>query len=219
MRRLNDIYRDYKIPAGLQLHQIRVASVALYVAEYFGNTVDREKIILAGLFHDMGNIIKSEISLMPDLFEPEGVEYWEKVKSDFVEKYSNDEHVARDAIARDVGLSREIITLMGSGGFSNLESIVDRGSEELKIFQYGDSRVAPHGIMSVAERFREARERASLRTQRIRPLTHDDRFEFLLGKAVELELQLVSYAHFDPLQITDENLESLQRELSEYMVV
>ena len=218
MRTVKEIYTEYNIPPGLQAHQLRVAAVAAYVCDYFDNTVDKERIVLAGLFHDMGNIIKSDVTQMPDLFEPEGPEYWQEVKVAFREKYGDDELHARNLIAERIGLSEDVIHLMKSAGFAKLETIVDQGSEELKIFQYGDSRVGPYGILSLEDRFREGRERA-VKSGRVSGIaTRADRFEVLLEKAKELETQLVSYAHFDPAEITDASIESTVNELWDYSV-
>src|SRR3989344_8748672 len=105
MKTPREIYSAYKIMPSLQLHQLRVAAVAKLLCEGCTKPINEHDVILACLFHDMGNIIKSELSYFPDFTEPEGVEYWERVKADFVEAYGTDSHTANIAIAKEIGFS------------------------------------------------------------------------------------------------------------------
>ena len=72
---------------------------------------DYGHLIAACLFHDMGNIIKSDLKKFPEFLEPEGLEYWDRVKKEYVEKYGKDEHAATVAIARAIPLKTDSITL------------------------------------------------------------------------------------------------------------
>lgn len=100
---IQDAYVKYQIPPKLQMHQYRVAGVALGIAESISVAkVDTENIVRACLLHDMGNIIKFNMSLFPEFFEPEGIDFWRKVKRSFIKKYGPDEHVATMEIAREI---------------------------------------------------------------------------------------------------------------------
>ena len=55
---IQEIYTKYKIMPSLQLHQYRVAGVAMYLCERVKMKIDTDNIIAACLLHDMGNIIK-----------------------------------------------------------------------------------------------------------------------------------------------------------------
>ena len=81
--KISEIYRKYRIPPQLQLHQLRVASIAKYICDNLKVPVDIEEVVSADLLHDMGNIIKFDLSLFPEYLEPEGLEYWQGVKNDF----------------------------------------------------------------------------------------------------------------------------------------
>ena len=84
MRTIQQIYSDYKIMPNLQLHQLRVASVAKIIAENFKEKLDKESIVIACLFHDMGNIIKFNFSYFTEFLKPEGLEYWQAVKNEYI---------------------------------------------------------------------------------------------------------------------------------------
>jgi len=56
------IYEKYKILPALQQHMFRVASVAKMIAEHMVIDVDIDCITKAALLHDMGNILKFNLS-------------------------------------------------------------------------------------------------------------------------------------------------------------
>ena len=109
MRTAGEIYAAYTIMPALQLHQLRVAAVGKMIADHFSGTLHSNDVILACLFHDTGNIIKFDLDndVLSQLREPEGKEYWQRVKDEWIAKYGNDEHVASLAIAHARSDSRK----------------------------------------------------------------------------------------------------------------
>ena len=101
MRRIQDIYDKYQILPILREHQLRVAAVAKMLCLNLKKPVKTEQVVLACLFHDMGNIIKFDLKSFPEFYEPLGVAYWQKVKEDFIIKYGHDEHEANIAISKE----------------------------------------------------------------------------------------------------------------------
>ena len=57
----------------------------------------------------MGNIIKSDLTVFPEFREPEGLDYWQNVKDDYVKKYGTDHHAANAIIAREIGLVDRVV--------------------------------------------------------------------------------------------------------------
>src|SRR5437899_3061825 len=94
MKVISDIYNKYKIMPTLQKHMLRVAAVASLICDSIGLPVDRESVIAACLVHDLANIIKFRMNVIPEFFKPEGVEYWQKIKEEYIGKYGEDEHEA-----------------------------------------------------------------------------------------------------------------------------
>ena len=164
MTTAQDIYTRYRINAGLQLHQLRVAGVGLIVARAQKTPVDEVAVVHACLFHDVGNILKSDPPLFPSLFEPEGVEYWLRIKQEFEMKYGSDEHVATEAIVQEIGLPEVSVQLIRGISFSRIDEISRHGSREQQIVQYADMRVAPYGVVSLRERIEEGAKRYALRS-------------------------------------------------------
>lgn len=163
MRTVQDIYTAYRINSGLQLHQLRVAGVAQLIVRAQSIPVDEQAVVHACLFHDMGNILKSDPPLFPSLFEPEGVEYWLRVKQEVEMKYGTDEHVATEAIVQEFGLLEASVQLIRGIRFSHIDEISRTGSREQQIVQYADMRVAPYGVVSLRERVEEGAKRYALR--------------------------------------------------------
>ncbi len=58
MKNASEIYAEYRLMPNLKQHQFRVAAVAEIICKNLSEVVDKDNIILACLYHDMGNIIK-----------------------------------------------------------------------------------------------------------------------------------------------------------------
>ncbi|HVM73982.1 MAG TPA: HD domain-containing protein [Candidatus Paceibacterota bacterium] len=92
MRTVEQIYEHYRLPNGLRLHQLRVASVAKMICGSFAGVLDIEDIVRACLFHDMGNILKMDTDkFVGSLWGPEPKAYWERVKEEYIKKYGPSE--------------------------------------------------------------------------------------------------------------------------------
>ncbi len=63
MRKISEIYEEYKIMPNLREHQLRVAAVAAQICDNFNKPLNKKEIITACLLHDMGNIIKFKLEL------------------------------------------------------------------------------------------------------------------------------------------------------------
>jgi len=86
MKSPKEIYREYRLMPSLSLHQLRVAAVAKLICDSFKERIDTNNVVLACLYHDMGNIIKFDLNYFPEFTKPEGLEYWQKIKEDYIKK-------------------------------------------------------------------------------------------------------------------------------------
>lgn len=209
MRTPAEIYAQYKIMPNLQLHQLRVAAVGKTLAEKYDEPVNVRDVILACLFHDMGNIVKFDLNKFPEVLQPEGIGYWEQVKADVVQKYGPEQHIASGAIAREIGLSDTVIEMIGGAGFSKISAIVACDSQELKLVQYADLRVAPHGIVSMQERFDDF-------ARRYAPQKGEDTAALEAGW--ELESQILWHVSLKPEDLNDVSLAAEVEKLRDYWV-
>ncbi|MFW5703170.1 MAG: HD domain-containing protein, partial [Candidatus Dojkabacteria bacterium] len=115
---IQQAYVKFQIMPSLQLHQLRVGAVAKLILEHSPGKLERGEIITACLLHDMGNIIKFDLDLLPQFLLPEGKAYWQGVKTDFIKKYGSDEHEATVKIAKELDVSDKTLVLMSNIGFS-----------------------------------------------------------------------------------------------------
>jgi hypothetical protein len=218
MRTAQQIYDEYRIMPSLQLHQLRVAASAKLIADNSSRTVDTKTVILGGLFHDMANIIKSDLKYFPEFVEPEGFEYWNKVKQEFIKRYGSLPHEANVALAADIGLPKEVTTLIDSISFSKLAEVLADTSYERKILQYADLRVGPYGILTLAERLSEGKKRyRATRTDRVY-YDSDKEFDTLARAAKEVEEQVFSGARIGAENVNDKTVAPLIDELRNYGV-
>ncbi|MCR4281094.1 MAG: HD domain-containing protein [Candidatus Kaiserbacteria bacterium] len=215
MKALREIYSEYKIMPSLQLHQLRVASVGGLICESLSVPINKNDVILAGLFHDMGNIIKSDLAYFPDFIEPEGTEYWQKVKDEYISEYGNDSHKAMEMIAREIGLSENVLEIIDNIGFSNAEEVRSYGSWELKVCIYSDWRVGPRGVLTMKERLDEARRRYAERNMGDIIKSSEEEFIKLLNACVAIEKQLEEVG-FHPEDATDERIAPIMKNLWDF---
>lgn len=209
-----EIYSEYRIMPGLQMHQLRVAAVGKTVCDSLKVPIDSDAVVTACLFHDMGNIIKSDLTMFPEFFGEHDAAYWENVKKEYLAKYGTNEHHATIAIGKELGLPEKAITLMDSVGFTHLETTRDGASLEQKVVQYSDLRVAPHGVVSLSERLEEGRRRYEGRGHHDFPETKI-RYAELVAAAEEIERQIFALANIKPDSITEESVQAAIAELRE----
>ncbi len=205
MRPVRDLYRDYKIMPSLAAHQFRAAGVAWAIMDAIDERAlpslpHRSEVISACLLHDMGNILKFDLSYFPEFLVPEGSAYWEGVKADFGAKYGVDEHAATLQIAREIGVSALTREYIDAVGFPKAVEATEGDSMEKKICCYADQRVAPRGVVSLGERWKEGSGRYAGRSRRAADEGYAARQTAALA---ELETQIFEHAAIAPDAITE----------------
>lgn len=212
--KISEIYTEYKIMPVLQEHMFRVAAVASLICDNLDEKVNKEEIITACLLHDMGNIIKSDLQFLPELLKPEGREYWQKVKDGFIEKYGNADHEAHVQIAKEIGVSREVIRLIDQVRFSLLCVQKDGNDISAKITHYADGRADPYGIVSYEGRMEEAKVRYKDR-DKLFPLENREK---LIECGKDIEKQIFAKCKIKSEDITNETVASIILRLKDFMI-
>jgi hypothetical protein len=215
MRRILDIYKEYKITPGLQMHQLRVAAVAAQICDSIDAVVDRKFLITASILHDMGNIVKFDLTQTQSIFGSPDTEIYnlQKTQNEFIKKYGVDEHEATANILREIGLPEKIIQLTSRISFLNVCVDKDKDDWVLKILQYADLRVGPMGVLSFKERTDEGKKRYANRST----LSEEERNK-LLACGRELEEQIFSKCKIKPEDINDESVKPLIEELRNFEI-
>ncbi len=128
-----EIYDIYKIMPNLQIHQLRVAAVEQILCNSIPDFKETKEVVTTCLLHDMGNIINFDLNYFPEFIEPEGLEYWQKVKDDYIQKYGRDEHRATRSIISELVDSEKIKEYVDQVGFSKLQETKEKSSLVKKI--------------------------------------------------------------------------------------
>lgn len=214
MKNIIEIYKEYKIMPNLVQHQIRVAAVAMQICNSLNITIDKDSIVKACLIHDMGNIIKFDLSLFPEWSSPEGEDYWESVKSEYIAKYGDREHNASNSIASELGVSFKISELIKCVDSSLIKQITNEDDFEKKICIYSDNRVSPHGIVSAEEHSLEAKERYKNHKH-----AFNEESRLLFNKDLNLiEKQIFSISNIKPEDINDESVKDYLEKLKNTLI-
>lgn len=159
-----EIYRKYQIMPQLEEHMLRVAGVADVILE---NLIlapalserERGEVVLACLLHDIGNIVKFDFSVFPETTVEKGLEYWQKIKAETIEKYGADSHTATHNMLKEFGVLERVLELVDSIGFSQAKENMESQDFAKKICAYADMRVLPRGVGSLEERMQDLRVR------------------------------------------------------------
>ena len=177
--------------------------MAKQICDAIAEPLDKEGVVDVCLVHDMGNIIKFDLTYFPDFVQPEGLEYWQGVKDEYIQKYGPEEHVATEMICKEIGLSDTQIEYLEAVGFSRVKKAFASESLEKKICCYADQRVGPRGVLSVQERLIDGRKRYEGRKDKAMVL---DQFEELAVALQALEQEIFSHISIVPTDISDESI-------------
>jgi hypothetical protein len=209
------IYDEYGVMPQLVMHQLRVAAVAHVIVDAFSGPLHVEELISACLLHDMANILKFDLSYFPEFLEPQGLAYWEGVKEGWREKYGSDEHAATLAVARKIGVSELTLDYIDAVGFSNAVENQKSNVFEKKIAPYADMRVAPHGILSLAERMDDANRRYASRYDEVNT---ESKVAMSRDALRLMEQQIFARTDILPADITDASCEKYIVALKSFQV-
>ncbi len=198
----------------LQMHMYRVAAVAYLVCENFDQEISRDEIITTCLLHDLGNIIKSRLEYFPDFVQPEGIEFWQKVKDEYIAKYGTDENVATYEIVKELKLDH-LLPHIKSFGFAKSCTNAESSDFIKKICYYGDMRVAPLGVVSIRERMEEGINRYKGHTRVFLP---DDQYEKVVVCHSQIQDQIFAHCKIKPEDINDEAVKPIIEKLKDFVI-
>jgi len=215
MAKIKQIYKKYKVPANLQLHMYRVTAVAQVIADNFEDKLEKHELVIACLFHDIGNIIKFDLKLFPKFLRPEGYDYWKNVQDEFIMKYGEDEHEATFKIAKEVGISERAYEILTAVGFAQAEEIHKQEDFNKKIILYSDQRVGLNGIISMQERHEEGRERYLKRRNKNVGDDSLENFMKLASFMEQIESQVFDKCKIKPEEIADELIQPIIERLND----
>jgi len=210
MWKITDIYTEYKIMPQLQMHQFRVAAVAKQICNSLKIEINEPSIITACLLHDMANIVKFDLEHFPEFLEPQGLNYWQSVQKEFIEKYGEDDHEATRNLVHGMDLSLQTLNLLDKCLDHTVKENIGSFGIEACICKYADTRLSPHGIMPLRERLEEWQRRDSRITKEYMENTYHT---FKL-----VEENIFSHSNIKPEDINDESVRGIIEELKNFEI-
>ncbi len=205
-RDIGQIYDRFEILPDLRMHMERVTAVGELIIDNLPEGIElygREDVVAALLLHDLGNIVKfdfSDSSMWQGYTEKE-MRRWLGVRERVAAHYnSTDDHLVTQQMAAELGASGRVLFLVSGMLLENMNRVIHSEDLALKICAYSDQRVAPRGVVTLAERFRDLRRRYAHRPGR---LTLNDGSYALVE---ELERQVLGAASMAPGDISDGSL-------------
>lgn len=214
-KKILEIYNEYKIKENLQHHMLRVAAVAFIICDNFDEPLPKEDILMACLFHDMGNIIKSDLTYFPEFNEPEGVEYWQNIKDEYIDKYGKNEHHATLQIMKELDLPTNVVDVVSKVDFYLACNNLNDNNFVYNIVNYADWRVDPYGIVSYEERMEEGNRRyKNMKGYSL----EGKKLQKLLACGKEIEKQIFSKCKIKPEDINDEMVKPIISSLKDFVI-
>jgi len=217
MKNIIEIYKEYNLMPNLQEHQLRVAAVVKIICDNITTPVNSEIIVIAGLLHDMGNIIKFDLEYFPELNKPEGLDYWLSIQKEYIQKYGEDEHKATIVIMKELEVNPEIVRLVDSMSFRNLCDQATSEDFSVKIIQYADMRVGPYGVLSYEDRMIEGIKRYKNHKKLHNAIQEDEHKRFIACGA-DIESQIFAKCKIKPEDINDESVGLVIDTLREFVL-
>jgi 5'-deoxynucleotidase YfbR-like HD superfamily hydrolase len=199
------IYDRFRVPQSLRLHMLRTAAIGgLVCAHWKGPRIRREDVVATMLIHDLGNIVKMDIGTEKGKEilgeEVARLEYWKSVREETIAAYGNDDHLATERMARELGASGRILSILQQKTSANNRRIAESDDWELKICAYADQRTGPFGILSLDERFEDLKRRYAVRGH---PLAQGPARDMLVACAFMIERQVLGHTDLAPEGISD----------------
>ncbi len=212
-----EIYEKYGTPSNLQKHMLMAAALSNIICNSWkGQQINRERIVTVMLLHDMGNVVKMNLT-KKEYLPPENqdISYWRALQNKYIVRYGTDDHIVTYNILAELGLDKDYLWLVLNKIFINNEMIANSNNYELKICAYADQRAGPNGIVTLQERFDELRRRYGNNPQA--SINHP-RAQYLINAAYEIESQILQYTSVDLSQLTNKEISLEMENLSKYRV-
>lgn len=194
---------------------LTVAAVGQYIiAHWQGPALDGPSITAALLLHDVGNLVKFDLSESARVIEPAlFTDEWRERQRSMREKYGAYSHQATLSMLRELEVPEKIQQLVRGMDASNVCAIAS-DSWEQQICQYADLRVTPRGVVSLEERLQDLHERYASKY----PNWSDTLFAENGECAKKIEQALQNHTSADITSVPAEKIQAYLVELSHFAV-
>ena len=188
----------------LATHMLRVGAIGKLIAENWNSKSDSEAVTRLCLLHDMGNIVKFDLSdgVEKGKFgEIKNLPHWRQIQKEYLDKYGKSAHDATTGILAEAKLEKFIpyISEEEKLYFAEArESELGQAAIPSIILMYSDCRVKPSGVVSYRERIDDLKARyGGVGTDTWYDWTYW--FEEWMQRQVKIDLQSITEEMVTPL--------------------
>jgi hypothetical protein len=207
------IFERYHLPQLLQTHLWRTASLMeLLLKHWRGPQVDASLLIETMLLHDLGNLVKFDLSDTTPimLLTQTELPMYRALQAEWHQKYGKVVDAVTVAFIKELRLKNgpimsHIILNHASGTEA---TTVTQDDWIQKLCDYTDFRIAPHGLVTLKERFDDLGKRYATRASGWETAA---KVAQKLNFFTTIETQLQAQIKLDLTQITAADLEPLSR--------
>lgn len=153
---IQDIYNHYTILPSLQQHMLRVGAFTISILNSIRKSnisINEQSCISTALLHDLWNIVKFDMSLYPQLFEPKWLAYWTKRKNETLETYWFPADMATLAMIDSLNLqpwTKQLVNTFLHNHFHN--ALHDWLPLEVLIIHFADMNIWKEGYLHRRQR-------------------------------------------------------------------
>lgn len=192
-----EAYLKLEIPPNLQEHMLRVGALLSILGEHWkGEEIDVESLVMAGLFHDLANILKFDFDKL-ELLGKEALKSndWKRVQTKVRETYGDDLQRATLVMGKEIGLNDAVLRIIEGMEWERAHIVLKQRDWEVALAIYADMRVGPFGILPLRQRLDDLHHRRAQRD-----------FEKTLQGALELEMTISSLTKISLESISDSDV-------------
>ncbi len=192
---------------------LTVAAVGKYLTDHWqGPEIDSQAIIITLLVHDLGNLVKFDLTEGAAVIEPElFTEEWRQRQQVMREKYGNKSHQATLGMIKEIGLSKKIQKLAVGVDANNICQIA-KDSLDQQICEYADLRVTPEGVTDMETRIADLHRRYAKTLK----WSDDHNYQENLTCSKEIQDRLQQHTSVDITEIPPQTIESYLVELARF---
>lgn len=212
---IHDLYAKYQIMPQLSLHMRRVASVGAQILDGWTGSIDRDLMIKTLLLHDMGNIVKFDLSNEGQKNQkscaPGELEQWRAIQQDYWARYGYDAHDATIKILGEMSNTERVVEILIQEHeiYNHNPREILQSSPYAQILLYCDARVTPSGVVPLPMRIDDLVRRYGSRENRDQTW-----YSFLYG----LEAQLQTRTTTKLVGINEESVSPILDDLLVYQI-
>lgn len=162
---VSQIYTQFGTPEYLQLHMLRVASLAsLLLDSWIGDEIDKKSVLIACLFHDVAKPITFDMSKQEQFVSSDKeLEVLQRHHDELIFKYGAEEHAALLEIFKEFKFDEKSQGIVNNLEWSLVDKLLSQNDIESLIPIYADMRISPTGLFSIEKRVLELNKRAPIK--------------------------------------------------------